>query len=407
MSTTERAYYHLSGPKPYNAEIRELRSFQDQVAIILDKTIFYPEGGGQSSDRGTINGIPLLDVQEKNQEILHLVSAADAVGLHIGPAELVLDTVRRRDLTVHHTAQHLLSGTIFSITGKPTVSMHLGEEVCTIDVDTQGFSEETCIAVEAAVALAIEADHPVIIHHCPPEALEDFPLRKVPPPGEEVIRVVEIQGHDFSPCCGTHLSATGQIGMLRILGAEKYKGMTRLTFIAGRRVLQDSRLLRKQGELISRTLKVPVAETGKGVLALMEKTGKLEARVKALEEENARFKAEAVLRKAGLLTDTETTSGQGTILVETFPHNGMEALLPIGRAAQKLTAAVLLLAAPQDRKFAAFCSAPGFDIRGMFQKPMEAQGGRGGGSPSFFQGQFPTEEALAAFLESFAPPFQR
>jgi alanyl-tRNA synthetase len=401
---TERAYYRLSGPEPYNAEIRELRPFKDQIALILDKTIFYPEGGGQSSDRGTINGIPLLDVQEKNREILHLVSAAEAADLHMGPAELVLDRVRRWDLTVHHTAQHLLSGTILSLTGKPTVSMHLGEEVCTIDVDTQGFSEETCITVESAVALAIEADCPVIIHHCPPEAVEDFPLRKVPPQGEEVIRVVEIQGHDFSPCCGTHLSTTGQIGMLRILGAEKYKGMTRLTFIAGRRVLRDSRLLRKQGELISRMLKVPVAETGKGVLALVEKTGKLEAQVKALDEENARFKAEALLRKAGLLTDTGALLGERTILVETFPHSGMETLLSLGRAAQKLTAAVILLAAPQDRKFTAFCSAPGFDIRGILQEPMKAQGGRGGGSSSFFQGQFPTEEALAAFLGSFAPP---
>ncbi|MDR2633931.1 MAG: alanyl-tRNA editing protein [Treponema sp.] len=400
---TERVYYHLSGAEPYYAEIRELRGFPGRIALILDKTIFYPEGGGQSSDRGTINGVPLLDVQEHNQEILHLVSAAEGARLHVGPAELVLDTLRRRDLTVQHTAQHLLSGTIFRLTGKPTVSMHLGEELCTIDVDTQDLSEETCITVEEALAAAIEENHRVIIHHCPPEALEDFPLRKVPPAGEEVIRVVEIQDHDFSPCCGTHLRSTGEIGMLRILGAEKYKGMTRLRFIAGRRVLQDSRVLRTQGELISRSLKVPVAETGKGVLALLEKTGRLAARVKALEEETARFKAEALLRKAGLLSGTDASLGQGAILCESFPHSSMEEVLLIGRAAQKLSSALILLAAPQDRKWAAFCSAPGWDIRGLLTAPMKAQGGRGGGSPSFFQGQFPTEEALAAFLASFAP----
>lgn len=403
---TERAYYHLSGPEPYDAEIRELRGFKGQIALILDKTIFYPEGGGQGSDRGTINGVPLLDVQEQNQEILHLVSAPDGARLHVGPAELVLDTLRRRDLTVQHTAQHLLSGTILRLTGKPTVSMHLGEELCTIDVDTQGFSEATCITVEAAVAVAIEANHPVIIHHCPPEALEDFPLRKVPPAKEEVIRVVEIQGHDVSPCCGTHLSTTGEIGMLRILGAEKYKGMTRLSFIAGRRVLQDSRLLRKQGEFISQALKVPIAETGKGVAALLEKTGKLEARVRALEAETARFKAEALLRKAGLLNDTGAALGQGAILLERFPHSGIDEVLLIGRAAQQLSAALILLAAPRDRKWAAFCSAPECDIRGLLTEPMKAHGGRGGGSASFFQGQFPTEEALAAFLASVAPPDQ-
>lgn len=397
---TERLYYHLSGPEPYDAEIRELRPFKDRIALILDKTIFYPEGGGQSSDRGTINGVPLVDVQEKDREILHLVRPAEASGLHPGPAKLVLDTERRRDLTVHHTAQHLLSGIILGVTGKPTVSMHLGEELCTIDVDTPAFSEETCIAVEEEAARAIEGDHPVIIHHCPPEALEDFPLRKVPPQGKEVIRVVEIQGHDFSPCGGTHLRATGPIGLLRLLGTEKYKGMTRVTFIAGRRVLRDSRLLRKQGEIISRILKVPVAETGKGVAALMEKTRALEARVQVLEAENARFKAEALLDTVGLLRDTASAPGQGAVLVETFPHTSMEALLPIGRAAQKLTAAVLVLAAPEDRKFAAFCSAPGYDIRGLLKDPMEARGGHGGGSASFFQGYFPSEAALAAFLEA-------
>jgi alanyl-tRNA synthetase len=394
---TERTYYHFSGPEPYPAEIQDLRPFNDQIAVILDKTIFYPEGGGQSSDRGSINGIPLVDVQEKGQEILHLVSPAEGAHLRIGPAELVLDAPRRWDLTVQHTAQHLLSGTIFRLTGKPTVSMHLGEVLCTIDVDIQDFSEASLIAVEDAVALAIEANHPVLIHHCPPEALENFPLRKVPPQGEEVIRVVEIQGQDFSPCCGTHLSATGYIGMLRILGAEKYKGMTRLMFIAGRRVLGDSRVLRKQGDLISRLLKVPVAETGKGVLALVEKTGKLESRVKALEEENARFKAEALLSKADLLNDT----GAGRILVETFPHTSIDTLLSIGRAAQKLSTALILLASFQDHKFAAFCSAPGFDIRDILKKPMEAQGGRGGGSASFFQGLFPSNTALSAFLEFF------
>jgi alanyl-tRNA synthetase len=397
---TERLYYQLSGHEPYEAEILELRHFQDRIAIILDRTIFYPEGGGQSGDRGSINGIPLVDVREENGEILHLVNTAEASGLHTGLARLTLDTERRRDLTVQHTAQHLLSGIVLALTGAPTVSMHLGEDSCTIDVVTPAFPEETRIAVEEEAARIIEADRPVIIHNCPPEAIEDFPLRKIPPRRDAVIRVVEIQGHDFSPCCGTHLRSTGQIGTLRILGAEKYKGMTRVSFIAGRRVLRDSRLLRKQGELISRTLNVPVAGFGEGVVALMEKTGALEARLKALEEENARFKAEAILRKAR--GDTGATAGQGAVLVESFPHAHIEELLQIGRAAQKLSAAVIVLAAGEDRKFAAFCSAPGFDIRGLLKAPMEARGGHGGGSSSFFQGQFPDKDALAAFLESLS-----
>ncbi|GHV38418.1 hypothetical protein AGMMS49546_08780 [Spirochaetia bacterium] len=417
---TERAYYDYAAAGPYRAEIRELRPLEQKpakdktdvplVAVILDKTIFYPEGGGQGADRGSINGVPLLDVQESpsGEEILHLVNAADAAKLSPGSAELLLDTKRRRDLTVLHTAQHLLSGTILRLTGKHTVSMHLGEETCTIDVDTGGnpleFSAETLIKVEEAAADAIEEDHPVIIHLCPPEDVKSFPLRKFPPQGEEVIRVVEIEGSDFSPCCGTHCKSTGQIGILRVLGAEKYKGMTRVTFIAGRRVLYDSRLLRQNGDLISRSLSVPVGETGKAVQALLEKTAKLERDIKAFEEAAAETKAAALLSRigasgpAGAGSSGAGEGGAGTVLVETYPDTGIEEILRIGRAAQKKTAAVLALASEPDKKFAAFCSAKGADIRPLFKDALAAHQGKGGGGPGFFQGIFDSAEALAAFL---------
>jgi Ser-tRNA(Ala) deacylase AlaX len=106
------AYYEFAGSDPYPANILELRDEGDKTALVLDKTIFYPGGGGQPADRGSVNGVPLLDVQEKDGEILHLVRGGDGGGLAPGPAELVLDLKRRWDFTVQHTAQHLLSGTI-------------------------------------------------------------------------------------------------------------------------------------------------------------------------------------------------------------------------------------------------------------------------------------------------------
>jgi alanyl-tRNA synthetase len=402
---TERAYYGKPGEGVFRAEIRELRPWGDTIALVLDRTMCYPEGGGQAADRGTINGFPLLDVREEGEEILHILSAGD--GLRPGPAELVLDRVRRRDLTVHHTAQHLLSGTILRLTGFPTVSMHLGEEVCTIDVDAPAFPEETIIAVEEAVQDAVEADAPVVIHLCPPENLGDFPLRKVPPQGEEVIRVVEIRGNDFSPCCGTHLDSTAPIGMLRILGAEKYKGKTRLSFIAGRRVLRDSRLLRKNGDIASRALKVPVAETGPGVLALLDRMKELERKVKALEEENAGAKAAALLRTAGLPRPDGSGDlpGGGTLLVHSFPEAGINEVLAIGRAAQKLTGALIVLAAEGESKFAAFCSDKTARLPSILKEPMEAQGGHGGGGPSFFQGSFPGPRELELVLKALPKTF--
>ena len=410
---TARVYYDYASAAPFGAEILELRPVGDNnIQVILDKTIFYPEGGGQPADRGTINGVPLLDVREKNGEILHLVACGELAGkLKPGPAELVLDSRRRRDFMALHTGQHLLSGTILRMTGKPTVSMHLGDETCTIDVDTSGKSgacpfemgEEILIALEEAVADAIEDNLPVIIHFCPPEDVSSFPLRKVPLRGEEVIRVVEIEGNDFSPCCGTHLTSTAEIGMLRILGAEKYKGMTRITFIAGRRVLLDSRLLRQNAGIVSRALKIPLGETGKGVLELLEKNAQTERRLKSLEEEAARVKAEALISKAALLNNTadaaKPSDSRGpVIVVESYADAGIDEVLCIGRAAQKETRAALILVSERDLKFAAFCTAEGFDLCPLVKEAMEARGGRGGGSSSFFQGSFGTKEAMDAFL---------
>jgi alanyl-tRNA synthetase len=405
---TERLYYGYNSSLPFNAEIKEIRPYRDgKFAVLLDRTVFYPEGGGQPGDRGTVNGVPLVDVQEKDGEILHLVTGEGGPNLAPGPAVLVLDAARRRDFTVQHSGQHLLSGTMLRLTGRPTVSMHLGDGICTIDLDQavkdgtlpaelseSDKSEEVLEAVEEAVADAIEENHPVIIHLCPPEDAGSFPLRKVPPKGEEVIRVVEIEGNDFSPCCGTHLRSTGEIGILRILGAEKYKGMTRVSFIAGRRCLRDSRLLHRNGNIISRTLSVPLGETGKGVLELVEKASAMERRLKALAEDAARIRAEDLVKKNGVAGE----AGSGKVVVETFPDPEIDEVLRIGRAAQKLSDAVFVLASEKDRKFAAFCGVKGLDIRPLVKGAFEATGGRGGGGPSFFQGSYASAGELGEFL---------
>jgi alanyl-tRNA synthetase len=397
---TERLYHDYASADPFTAAVTEIRPWKDgngktMTALVLDRTIFYPEGGGQPGDQGSVNGIPQLDVQEKDGEIAHLVSAEDGTRLCPGPAELVLDAARRRDFTVQHTAQHLLSGTVLRLTGKPTVSMRLGDEANTIDIDSPGMGAEILATVEDAVTDAIEQDHPVIIHLCPPEDPGSFPLRKAPPQGGEVIRVVEIAGNDFSPCCGTHCASTGQIGMLRILGAEKYKGMTRVSFIASRRVLRNSRLLHDNAVLVSRSLKVPLGETGAGVLALLEKTKLLERQVNELAEAVAEIKAAALLAKGGLVPGAPAG---GATLIESYAGEGMDEVLRIGRAAQKLTGAVLILASEKDLKFAAFCSAKGRDVRPLVKDAFEKTGGKGGGGPSFFQGLFASAGELAAFL---------
>ncbi|MDR2630656.1 MAG: alanyl-tRNA editing protein, partial [Spirochaetaceae bacterium] len=178
---------------------------------------------------------------------------------------------------------------------------------------------------------------------------------------------------------------------LRILEAEKYKGKTRISFIAGRRLLRDSRLLGKNASLASRALKVPRLQTGRGAEDLLDRMKELERRLKALEEENAALKAESLLKSAGLLPP-------GGLLVRSFPEADMNEVLAIGRAAQKLTGALIVLAAEKERKFAAFCSDKRADLPSVLKDAMEARGGHGGGGPSFFQGVFPGPKELELFL---------
>jgi alanyl-tRNA synthetase len=283
----------------------------------------------------------------------------------------------------------------------------MGDETCTIDVDTHlnsascaiEINDEILIKIEEAVADAIEENHPVNIHLCPPEDISSFPLRKIPPQGEEVIRVVEIEGFDCVACCGTHLKSTADIGMLRIFGAEKYKGMTRITFIAGRRLLRESRILRQNAVIVSRALNYPVGEIGNGVLGFLEKTAQTEKRLKALEGKAILEKAELLLKTAGSAISGDANAVPA-IVVEIYSDTDIDTVLSIGKIAQKQTQAALILASEQDLKFAAFCSTKGFDLRLFLKDAFEAQAGRGGGGASFFQGSFGTKEALNMFLHT-------
>ncbi len=393
---TVKAFYDHTTDEPVPAEVLEIRPLEDKTAVILDKTIFYPEGGGQPSDRGFINGIPLLDVQEMDDEILHFISSGDAKNLSQGRAELILDARRRRELSSQHTGQHILSGTILRLLGAATVSMHMGDETSTIDVDKPGITLEDLASVEDTVQDIIEEDCPIIVHSCPPEDVHSFNLRRVPPQGEDVIRVVEIRGYDFTPCCGTHLSSSGKVGIFRVIGADRYKGMTRITFIAGRRVHRESRLMRVQAEGVSRTLNAPIQEIFPAAETLLKKAEQLEYSINMKDMELAQLRAVQLLLDEGLYNSTDSTR----IYKKLFPDISQDEAFLTAKAAQKMCGCILAFASAGDKRFSVLASQKGIDIRPLFKGLMENQDGQGGGGPLFFQGAFSTRAALESFINS-------
>src|SRR5664279_486088 len=231
--TMTRLLYHAdSYLRRFDATVVATTTSKDRPAIVLDETAFYPEAGGQLGDRGTLAGIVVTDTQETDDgTIVHLVEAPLEVGARVTGE---LDWARRRQHMAQHTAQHLLSGTLLDRAQAPTASARLGESALTIDVTRDRIPDADLATAEDLANSLVDDD--LAIRAWFPDATElaSLKLRRDPKVTAD-IRVVAIGDYDFSPCGGTHCTRTSQLGSIRITNSERYKGMTRVTFTAGRR----------------------------------------------------------------------------------------------------------------------------------------------------------------------------
>lgn len=231
---TPRLYFDDAYQRSFEATIVSLTSWRDQPAVVLDRTAFYPEAGGQLGDRGTLGGAAIRDTQvDDDGVVFHVLDAAAelAVGASVRGE---LDWARRRQHMAQHTAQHLLSGALLDRAAAPTASARLGESTLTIDVARDRIPEgEIAAAEELANALI---DDNLAIRAWFPDAgeLASLKLRRDPKVDTD-IRVVAIGDFDYSPCGGTHCARTAELGAIRVIGTERYKGMTRVTFTVARR----------------------------------------------------------------------------------------------------------------------------------------------------------------------------
>ncbi|MFL5271666.1 MAG: alanyl-tRNA editing protein, partial [Anaeromyxobacteraceae bacterium] len=224
----------------FEAEVTGERRVGDRAGVTLSRTAFYPEGGGQPADRGTLGGAEVVDVQEVDGEVVHLVAGAAPTGR----VEGVLHWRRRFDHMQQHHGQHLLSAAFEAALGARTVSFHLGDEACTIDLDAPP-SRLGAAALEEVERRANETvwrDLPVVARDLAPDELARIALRKEPTKGS---RVVLVEGVDASPCGGTHPRRTGEVGAIALLRAAKWGQGSRVEFACGGRVL---RLLRTSSE---------------------------------------------------------------------------------------------------------------------------------------------------------------
>jgi len=385
---TERLYLADPYLRSFRARVMELRDLEGHPAAILDQTAFYPEGGGQPGDRGVLGGVRVLDTQERDGAVLHLLERP------VQPGEVAaeIDWPRRFDHMQQHHGQHLLSAA-FDKLGAPTVSFHLGERTCTIDLDAPLSKLDTARA-ETMANESVWRDLTVVARDFTGEERARLPLRKEPVKGD---RVVVVEGVDASPCGGTHPARTGEVGCIAILRAQKWgEGKSRVEFVCGARAVR----------LLHETTAI-VAAAAEALKAAPADLGQAAARM-AAESQARRKTADALLEDLARL-EAARLKGRGSPVVAKLDR-GAAFARAVAQALAEDGATALLAAVEEGRAHLVFArpkGSAGPPMGAVLKDALGVLGGKGGGGPDFAQGSGAPEkleEALAQAAHKLAHP---
>jgi len=395
---TEKLYWQDPHRTTFETSAARVADFQGKTAIVLDRTLFYPEGGGQLGDVGTLtigNVVArVVDTQIDDAGVIHHVLETP-VAIEAG-AEVkgAIDLERRLDHMSQHTAQHALSRALADEARAETVSARLGATTCTIDLSRPSIYDSELHKAEDLVNAIVRSDVVVRSHFPSPEELAAMPLRR-PPKVSEGIRVIEIDGYDFSPCGGTHVTRSGQIGQVRIVGIEKYKGGVRVTFHAGMRALADARAKHA-------VLSAAAADLTCGVLDVPTAIGKLRSDLKASRTalDAAREELAGLVAKSMLAALPPASERPSPIVVHVLRANDDVTALRVLAGKLSEDPRVVALAGGLDPQTGELVlviqrGAAGALDCGAFLKAQAAQrSGRGGGKPERAEGRFPRGTSL-------------
>jgi len=372
---TERLYYRDSFLREFDAQVISCEKEGERWKVVLDRTAFYPTSGGQPHDTGKLGDVPVIEVADAEQKVVHYASAA----VPVGPVHGTIDWPRRIDHMQQHTGQHLLSAAFIELFGFQTVSFHLGKELSTIDLETPAVIPKQLEEAERRVNEVIFEDKPVVIRSGTAGELVEAGIRKKVE-REGILRAIEVEGFDRQPCGGTHLERTGQAGLLLIRKLERRRDQCRVEFVCGFRALAAARsdfsTLTQAAALLSCGLGEVPAVLGK----LIEERRVQHGAVKRLEERLAEHEARALLA---------SQPAMGTLRVVA---SALEEATPsyLGLLAAKLVAEanVVALLASRASGHVVFAQAKGlpYDMGALLRDTLKQFGGKGGGAKDFAQG---------------------
>lgn len=377
---TKKLYYENCHLRFFEGKVLSCRETPKGWEVILDQTAFYPEGGGQACDIGTLADANVLAVREEGSTVIHLCDAPNAENAVVTGQ---IDWSRRFDLMQQHTGEHIVSGIINAMFGYHNVGFHVGSDTTTIDFDGE-ISPEALTQIEQQANEAVWKNLPVQCWYPTPEQLPQVRYRtkrELPWP----VRIVQVPGYDSCACCGVHVAYTGEVGFIKLLSCIKFHQGVRIEMVCGQRALNWMSKVYEQNRQVSQIFSAKILETGEAARRINE----------ALTQEKYRA---AGLQKKLFAGMAESYEDKGDVLLiepDLTPNNLRELADAIARVCGG-TAAVF--SGSDEEGYGVCLASRQGDVKELGQAMAKALNGRGGGKPGFFQGSVKTtEEAIRAF----------
>ncbi len=392
-AATERLYYDDAFLREFEATVMACEPAAGRWHVRLDRTAFYPTSGGQPFDTGRLNDVAVVDVSdEQGDEIVHVVEQP------VVSAEVhgVIDWPRRFDHMQQHTAQHMLSAAFIELFGFQTVSFHLGRDISTIDLAAPSVVGRHLEEAERRVDEIIFDDREITVRYGTAEELAREGIRKKVE-REGVLRVIDIEAFDRQPCGGTHLSRTGQAGMLLIRKCERQKQNWRVEFVAGFRALAAAR-----GDLA--VLRGAAEQIGCGMAELPQMIGKMQEERRASQREAKKLTERlAELEAADLLaTRAQRSTDGGRDIVSTVLDDAAASYLAMLAAKLVANPGVRIVLASRGARAIVLAQSVGLDgdMGALLRELLVKVGGKGGGSKVFAQGSVDDAAAIGAIINA-------
>ena len=380
---TRKLYYEDCHLSAFSARVVSCESAEKGFEVTLDATAFYPEGGGQACDLGTLGSARVLDVREKGEAVVHLCDRALEVGAMV---EGNIDYARRFDLMQQHTGEHMVSGVIHKRYGYHNTGFHMGSDVITIDFDGV-IPAEDLPAIEAEVNAGIWQDLPLRCWYPAEDELPQVGYRTkkaLPWP----VRIVEVPGYDKCACCGIHVARTGEVGLVKLFTVISFRGGSRMEMACGKRALAMLNAAFDQNRQVSQAFSAKIWETGEAARRMNE----------TLEQEKQRFSQ--LLRK-----QFESIAGNyvnhGNVLRFEEGLDSVQVRMLADAIAQKCGGRAAVFSGTEETGYAYCLVTREGDLKQFGKEMTAALKGRGGGKPNFQQGRVSAAtEQIEAFFRS-------